>query len=79
MSPQVLPSGSRDGGWFSSWYVVSIDSGHIAPSPQSGPRWRPAFKMEPVLSFSSFTTRTIKAIVQCYSHLPTENPATQKH
>ena len=49
MSPQALPSGGGDGGWFSSWYVISIDSGHITPSPQSSPRWRPAFKMEPVL------------------------------
>ena len=38
-----------EGVWFSSWYVVSIDTGHIAQSPQSGPRWSPAFKMEPVL------------------------------
>ena len=37
------------GAWFSSWYVVSIDTGHIAQSPQSGPRWSPAFKIEPVL------------------------------
>ena len=42
------------GFWFSTWYVVSIDTGHIAQSPQSGPRWSPAFKMEPVLSVSSF-------------------------
>ena len=42
------------GAWFSGWYVVSIDAGHLAPSPQSGPRWSPAFKMEPVLSVSSF-------------------------
>ena len=42
------------GVWFSSWYVVSIDTGHIAQSPQSSPRWRPAFKREPVLSVSSF-------------------------
>ena len=35
--------------WFSSWYVIFIDTGHIAQSPQSGPRWSPAFKMEPVL------------------------------
>ena len=51
MSRGVLPSG---GVWFSSWSVVSIDTGHIAQSPQSGPRWSPAFKMEPVLSVSSF-------------------------
>ena len=37
------------GVWFSSWCVVSIDTGHIAQSPQSGPRWSPAFKIEPVL------------------------------
>ena len=49
------PWGSIQGAWFSSWYVVSIDTGHISQSPQSGPRWSPAFKMEPVLSVSSFT------------------------
>ena len=42
------------GVWFSSWYVDSIDTGYIVQSPQSGPRWSPAFKMEPVLSVSSF-------------------------
>ena len=42
--------------WFSSWYVVSIDTGYIAQSPQSYPRWSPAFKIEPVLSVSSFIT-----------------------
>ena len=41
--------------WFSSWYVVSIHTGHIAQSPQSSPRWSPAFKMEPVHSVSSFS------------------------
>ena len=51
MSPGALPPG---GVWFSSWYVVSIDTGHIAQSLQSHPRWSPAFKMEPVLSVSSF-------------------------
>ena len=45
--------------WFSSLYVISIDTGHIAQSPQSGPRWSPAFEMEPVLSVSSFTLVTI--------------------
>ena len=49
---------SIQGAWFSSWYVVSIDTGlyHYNPdqSPQSGPRWSPALKMEPVLSVSSF-------------------------
>ena len=35
--------------WFSSWYVISIDTGNIAQSPQSSPRWSPAFKIEPVL------------------------------
>ena len=34
---------------FSSWYVISIDTGHIAQSPQSGPRWSPAFMIEPIL------------------------------
>ena len=43
------------GVWFSSLYVISIDTGHIAQSPQSGPRWSPAFEMEPVLSVSSFS------------------------
>ena len=56
MSAGVLPSG---GVWFSSWYVVSIDTGHIAQNPQSGPRWSPAFKVEPVLSVSSFRTSLI--------------------
>ena len=36
------------------WYVVSIDSGHTAQSPQSDPRWSPAFKIEPVLFLPSF-------------------------
>ena len=45
---------SIQGAWFSSWYVVSIDTGHIAPSPHDGTRWSPAVKMEPVLSVSSF-------------------------
>ena len=48
------------GVWFSSWYVVSIDIGYIAQSPQSGPRWSPAFKMEPVVSVSSFNIVGIK-------------------
>ena len=29
--------------------MVSIHTEHIAKSPQSGPRWSPAFKIEPVL------------------------------
>ena len=41
------------GAWFSSWYDVSIDTGHIAQSPQSSPRWSPAFKIEPVLFLPS--------------------------
>jgi len=52
MSPGALPSG---GAWFSSWYVVSIDTGHRAQGPQSGLRWSPALEMEPVLSVSSFS------------------------
>ena len=46
---------SIQGAWFSSWSVVSIDTGHIVQSPQSGPRWSPALEMEPVLSVSSFS------------------------
>ena len=37
------------GAWFSIWCVVSIDPGHIAHSPQSGPRRSLTFKIEPVL------------------------------
>ena len=55
MSPGALIRGWGWGVWFSSWYVVSIDTGHIAQSPQSSPGWSPAFKMEPVLSVSSFS------------------------
>ena len=56
MSPGALLSERGEGrAWFSSWYVVSIDTGHIARSPQSGPRWSPAFKMEPVLFPPSIT------------------------
>ena len=40
---------SIQGAWFSSWYDMSIDTGHRAQSPQSGPRWSPAFKRELVL------------------------------
>ena len=48
MSSRALPWGV--GVWFSSWYVVSINPGHIGQSPQSaGPRWSLAFKLEPVL------------------------------
>ena len=47
---------SIQGAWFSSWYVVSIDTGQTAQSPRSGPRESPALKMEPVLSVSSFNT-----------------------
>ena len=36
--------GAEGGFWFSSWYVVSIDTGHIAQSPQFGTRWSPALK-----------------------------------
>ena len=40
MSPGALPWGWGGVGrvCFSSWYVVSIDTGHIAQCPQSGPR-----------------------------------------
>ena len=50
---------STHGVWFSSWYVVSIDTGYIVQSSQSGPRWSPDFKLEPVLSVSSFTINKI--------------------
>ena len=51
------PWGSSIAGvWFSRWFVVSIDTGHRAQSPWPGPRWSPAFKMEPVLSVSSFNS-----------------------
>ena len=60
------------GVWFSSWYVVSISTGHLAQSPQSSPRWSPAFKMEPVLSISSFNSTFI-----CNSH-KLENPNAQQ-
>ena len=58
-SPGALPS---EGAWFSSWYVVSIGTGHIAQSPQSGPRRSPAFKMEPVLSVSSFSVTSLSIL-----------------
>ena len=48
---------SIQGVWFSSWYVISVDTGHRAQSPPSVPRWSPAFKMEPVLSVSSLKER----------------------
>ena len=51
----MVGGGGGEGVWFSSLYVVSIDTGHIAQSPQSGPRWSPAFELEPVPSVSSFT------------------------
>ena len=50
MSPGALPSGESD-------FPVGLSfpfTGHRAQSPQSGPRWSPAFKVEPVLSVSSF-------------------------
>ena len=59
MSPGALPSG---GVWFSSWYVISVDTGHIAQSPQSSPTWSPAFKMEPVQSVSSFNGSDIRIV-----------------
>lgn len=31
------------------WYVIFIDTGHIATKFWSGPRWSPAFKIQPVL------------------------------
>ena len=50
MSPGALPSGCL----VFQLVVVSTDTGHIAQSPQSGPRWSPAFKMEPVVFPPSF-------------------------
>ena len=47
---------SFQGAWFSSRYVISIDTGHITQSPQCSPRWSLAFKMEPVLNVSSFNS-----------------------
>ena len=47
------PGALFPGGYFSGWYVVSIDTGHTAQSPQSGPRWSPAFEIEPVLFLPS--------------------------
>ena len=49
-SPGALPSGDL----VFQLVVIPIDTGHIAQSPQSGPRWSPAFQTEPVLSVSSF-------------------------
>ena len=71
MSPGVLPSG---GAWFSSWYVVSIDTGHIAQSPQSGPGWSPAFKIGPVLFPPSQVAGQAKKAFKVYSrHLYSES------
>ena len=66
MSPGALPSGGG-GAWFSNWYVVSIDTGHIAQSPQSRRRWSPAFKMEPVLSVSSFKQTSLSLSLLSFS------------
>ena len=56
MSPGVLPSR----GLVFQLVCHSIDTGHIAQSLQSGPRWSPAFKMEPVLFPPSVVTQKIK-------------------
>ena len=40
-------------------YVVSIDTGRIAQSPQLGPRWSLAFKMEHVLFPPSISHHTL--------------------
>ena len=61
--------------WFSSWYVVSTDTGHIAQSPQSSPRWSPAFKMEPILSVPSFNTCTDKVKRFYWEGAPGQRPA----
>ena len=65
MSPGAL---SWVGGvWFSSWYVVSIGTGHIAQSPPSGPKWSPAFKIEPPLAL--FTVMLPKAHLTSHSRI----------
>ena len=69
------------GVWFSSWYVVSTDTGHLAQSPQSSPRWSPAFKMEPVLSVSSFIciqTPPWQLIEEKHTHLRANNNFPRK-
>ena len=67
-------------GSFSNWYVVSIDTGHIAQSPQSGPRWSPAFKIEPVLFPPSFlqTAPTMVALVYKFNCIHT-HPVIYPH
>ena len=57
-SPGALPSGT----WFPSWYVVSIDTGHITQSPQSCPRWSPALKIDRACSISSFTPVPLRRV-----------------
>ena len=52
MSPGAFP-----GAWFSSWYVISIDTERIAQRPQPRPKWSPAFKIEPVLFPPSAASR----------------------
>ena len=52
-SLSTSPGALLPGTWISSWYVVSIDTGPIAWSPQSSPRWSLAFKMDPVLFLPS--------------------------
>ena len=51
MSPGALPSG----GMVFQLVYHFLRYGHIDQSPQSSPRWSPAFKTEPVLSVSSFS------------------------
>ena len=43
------PGALSSGGLIFQLVCASIDTGHIAQSPQSGPRWSPAVKIEPVL------------------------------
>ena len=56
---------SLPGVWFSSWSVISIDTGYIVQSPQSGPRWSPAFKIEPVLFPPSETPASHQQHTEC--------------
>ena len=56
------PEAPSSGGLVFHWYVISIDTGPRAQSPQSGPTWSPAFKAEPVLSVSSFMDMSLSKL-----------------
>ena len=63
MSPGVLPSKVGGGGREGHLVFQLVCCFHrywaYSASPQSGSRWSPAFKMEPVLSVSSFNRKPI--------------------